>query len=138
MTRLFSSPRAKTVLMANSGGNNLNTAAARYLQLVGMITVAGFAAEAPSQMYAPCAGILRNLYVFLDGAPGAGTSYTFMVRLNGGNTALVVVVSDAETDDNDTANAVTVAAGDAINVIVTPAGPPAARQAKWSVEFDPF
>jgi hypothetical protein len=72
-------------------------------------------------------GVLRNLYVALDGSPGVGKSYTFTVRLNGVNTALTCIIAEANTTGSNVADVVDVNAGDILSVAVTPAGVPTAR-----------
>jgi len=73
-------------------------------------------------------GVLRNLYVRLDGVAGAGKSYTFAVRINGVDTALTCQIAGAtDVAGSDLTNEVEVKRGDLLSVGVTPAGTPTAR-----------
>lgn len=56
----------------------------------------------------------KSLRARQDVAPGAGTSRTYTLRLNGADSALAVIINDAETTDT-AATDVTIAAGDDIN-----------------------
>ena len=44
---------------------------------------------------------IKSIYVAADGTPGAGNSYTFTLQQDNGGSALNVVLSDAETADNN-------------------------------------
>jgi hypothetical protein len=89
-------------------------------------------------------GTIRNLYVKLDVAPGAGTSRVFTVRKNGADQALTCTISGAGTTQcNDTTNSFAVVAGDRICVECVPVGsggepatPPAASKVRCSVVFE--
>lgn len=62
------------------------------------------------------AGVLRNLYVKCQTAPGSGHTDVITVRKNGVNTTLTATVADAATTANDTSHTVSVVAGDLISV----------------------
>lgn len=58
---------------------------------------------------------LKNLYVHLSAAPGAGHSYTFKIYKNSAATDLSVTISDTDTTGSDTVNSVTTVDGDEIS-----------------------
>ena len=72
----------------------------------------------------PTGGTLKNLYVDLPAAPGAGASRTFTVRKNGVPTALTCTIADPATSCSDTVNTVSFAAGDTAVLQQTPSGGP--------------
>lgn len=80
-------------------------------------------------------GTISNLLVELSGAPGAGTSYIFTLMLNGAPTALVATIANADTQGQDTANSVSVVAGDKVSLRCTFTGAPANPTARWSSLF---
>lgn len=92
--------------------------------------------EQNRQQVAASAGKLTNFYVELHGSPGAGKSYTFTLRINGVDTALVVAIADAATSGSDLVNEVNVSAGDLLSISCVPAGTPTARKARWSMLFE--
>lgn len=75
---------------------------------------------------------LKNLYVYLSVAPGAGKSYTIGVRVNG-TTRLSVAIADANQTGSDLVNTWDVADYDNLNAISTPAGAPAASLVHWGL-----
>ncbi|GAJ25110.1 unnamed protein product, partial [marine sediment metagenome] len=74
---------------------------------------------------------VKKLFVYLNGSPGAGKSYTFIGRKNNVNTALVVVIADGATSGNDVAHDIDYNDHDYWTLIATPAGNPTAREAHW-------
>jgi hypothetical protein len=69
-------------------------------------------------------------------APGAGKSWTLVVRKNGANTTVGCTISAAATQCSDTVNSVSYVAGDLISFRVTPAGgPPAGTYALWTAQY---
>jgi len=83
----------------------------------------------------PCAGTLSNLRLKLSAAPGAGKSYTFVVRKNGADTDITVTISDANTTGADTAHTVSVAAGDTVGLESVGSGTPDAASAIYTTKF---
>lgn len=82
-------------------------------------------------------GKIKNLRVELrDGAPGAGKSYTFHLRVNGANSTLTCIIADDATSNEDTTHEVVVAAGDYISLQSTPAGAPTVRYPRWTMMFE--
>jgi len=70
------------------------------------------------------AGTFSNLVIKLGTAPGGAASRTYVVRKNGVDTALSVVITGSETTGRDVTNSVTVAPGDLLSMSTTPAGSP--------------
>ncbi|MCD4832670.1 MAG: hypothetical protein K8R31_02665, partial [Bacteroidales bacterium] len=78
-------------------------------------------------------GTIKNLYVIVDGNPGA-VNNVITIMINGAPTSVTVTLNNV-TNGSDVANSFTVVPGDEIGVkIVTP---PVANAVKWSwaVEF---
>ena len=96
-------------------------------------------AEINAQEIVSTPGTLRNFYISLAAAPGAGNFYTFTVRQNAANTAITCTVTGAGTPVacNDTTHNITVAAGDKIDFSSVPASGPTATTAASGIEFDP-
>lgn len=92
--------------------------------------------EGNRQQVMPTAGTFRNLRVKMNGTPGAGKSYTFMVRKNGADTSVTCVIADTATSASDTANSFSVVAGDLVTLKVTPSGTPTGRTPQWTIEFE--
>ncbi len=76
---------------------------------------------------------LKNLYVWLNTAPGAGKSYTFTVMKNGVATTLVATVSEASQTGNDITHTVTVLVDDDLSLKSAPSGTPAASYIHWGL-----
>jgi hypothetical protein len=91
-------------------------------------TYYGFPGSAPNTdannyAIAPYAGTLSNLYMASSGAPGAAQTYTATLYKNGSATALGATISGASaTSANDTTNAVSVAAGDSLQIRLSTTG----------------
>ena len=82
-------------------------------------------------------GILRNLFVKSNSAPGAGQSYTYTVRVNGVNTALTATISGAAQYFNtDLVNTVPVNVGDRIIVQIVTSVTATACVHSASVDFE--
>lgn len=85
----------------------------------------------------PSAGVIKDLRIRLNGAPGADKSYVFTLRLNGAPTTLTATVTgDTAVTANDTSHDVTVAAGDYVSLECNPDGTPTVRDAYWSTMFE--
>lgn len=91
------------------------------------VHVANHTATATPLFVAPAAGIIRNLYVKLKTAGGAGKTLTYTVRKSsdGGatwaDTALTCAVTGTATEGADNTNKVAVAKGDLLGIRVTSA-----------------
>ena len=113
--------------------DSLNNAATEYNWITG--GESWHPTEALKQMLVSTAGILVNLHVKLDGSPGAGKTWTFTLMVNGSPSALTFDISDDDTEGSNTANDITVAAGNGISIRATSSGSPTARSATWSLIF---
>lgn len=73
---------------------------------------------------APVSGRLKNLYVRTSQHPEAGKTWNYTVRKNGVDTHIMALIDEAAAGQaQDTANAVSVAAGDRISIkVVSSAG----------------
>jgi hypothetical protein len=95
------------------------------------------ATESAVQQTVPMAGTLSEFYVTLNGSPGSGRGYTFVVRKNGVNTLVTCTISGTATTGSDVTNSVSFAAGDKISIRVTPVNNPTARSMSWTAKFSP-
>ncbi len=75
--------------------------------------------------------IVSRLYVRVSAAPGTDKSWTFRLRKNGVNTALVVTITGDATSGNDTTHSVGTADDDYLDLVAEPTGTPAAAAAYW-------
>lgn len=95
--------------------NDAPTAGATEYNYVDSYGIAWNAAE--TNQIAGKNGTIRNMYVRMTVAPGAGQSYTFTLRKNGVDTALSVVVTGAATTSNyNNTSTVSIALGDDISI----------------------
>lgn len=74
----------------------------------------------------------KHLYVRLQVAPGAGSSYTFSVRRNGADTALQTVIQDANVLSGNTVDEIIIVAGDLFTIQVVPFNAPAVGDSWWA------
>lgn len=133
-TLMFSAAANTSAVFANTN-NNLSNSVTSYLPLQGQgnDTTAGGNVEG----VIPTGGTIRNAYGVLGGTPGSGKSYTFTLVVNGVDSALTFSVSGTGTTGNDTANSVSVSAGDRVYWKIVPSGTPSARAPTIGAEFDP-
>ena len=120
----------ETILIGNSAATPL--VANNYHNLV-----AGHGGDATlfdASTLFPTAGTLKNFYVELTAAPGAGNSRTFAI-----GTLSVTISGASATTGNDTnpANNVDIAAGNSAAILHTVTNTPAAARGKWGVVFLP-
>lgn len=96
--------------------------------------------ETATYQIVPCAGTLKSFYVNLSESPGAGEgdAYTFKIRVNDGDSGLVVTITQPATTGSDLVNTKVVAAGDRVDIGSTPVSSPSASPyARWGVVFVP-
>jgi len=117
-------------------GNTPSTSSANFSVLQGGNPVTWTVTENKMKIICPTAGTLSNLYARLSGSPNTGTSYTLTVRVNG-DTVLATTISDTNTTNSNTTDTVSVAAGDALSMKVTPTSTPTARSVWWGLLFTP-
>lgn len=102
-----------------------SASAANYANLRGA-SAASDATETDTHNIAPVAITLSKFRADISTAPGAAKSRAFTVRQNAADTALAVTISGAsDITASDTADTVSLAAGDLVNVATTPSGTPA-------------
>ncbi len=88
----------------------------------------------------PTAGTIKNLWAFIEAAPGVGSSWTFTIRKNGVDTAVACTVTGtgaANQKCSDTTHSVVFAAGDLISVRESSTGAPATGAGQWTAVFAP-
>ncbi len=118
--------------------DELDNSVTRYNTVAGGYTW-DFAATADNRrQVVSTPGTLSNLYFELATAPGAGRSYTFTLMKGDNPTSLVVTISGTDTTgrDVDPLHAVSVVAGDTINIRCVPSGTPTEAKARWSIIFE--
>ncbi|MEP7234129.1 MAG: hypothetical protein ABI778_02420 [Ignavibacteriota bacterium] len=117
----WAAPPATTSISHLGANTGINSTSTNFLQFGGF---GDNGIENKTQIVITRAATLQNLYINLTAAPGAGASKTVTVRVNGVNTALTVTVAGAATAGNNTANTVSVAAGDLLSIqVIHSAGP---------------
>jgi len=92
------------------------------------------ATESNVLMIMPTAGTISGLKVLLDGAPGAGKSYTFVLMVDSVASALSVAISGTNVRGTSPAS-VAVTAGQTLSIRCTPAGTPDSVKAAQTMVF---
>jgi len=119
----------------NGGGAaaNLVTGATVYLPIFG--GPANHAAEVRAEQYFSVACTLRNLRVHSHNPPGAGESYIFTVRVNGGATLLTATIAGAvDTEGTDLVNGIAIAPGDYVTMQIISSVAAVASYTTWGFE----
>ena len=83
----------------------------------------------------PLTGTLTDLYITLDGSPGAGTSYTLTILNDGVATNVSCIVSGTSTQCTDLINSAAFTAGDGITIESVPSNGPVERQLRWTAVY---
>lgn len=95
-----------------------------------------FGAEIDARQAMPFPGILTNLYVRIDVAPGAGEDIDFRVFINGGASALVLnLAGAAQVDDGPDVSLEPIAAGDTVTMRIVSSLNAVAVFPTWSIEL---
>jgi hypothetical protein len=81
----------------------------------------------------PFTGLIKNLRVNMNLAPGAGKNWTFTLRVNGADTAITVTIANAATNGTDLTHVVSVTKGDLLSWKCVPTTTPAAARAVLTV-----
>jgi hypothetical protein len=97
----------------------------------------GSLSEADVLQVMPTAGTFKKLYVLYPYGPGVGASWKFTLRKNSVDTALTVTISGATASGNDTADTVSVVAGDIVTMSCVVTGSPTAQPGAISMVFAP-
>ena len=136
---IFEGSTAGESIILGSGGATLNNAATEYAPLSGMLVAGPTGTEASVKQIIPTAGTIKNLYWALDADPGTSPdAYRLTLRKSGESTALTsTIVADNTTgNDADGAHAVSVAAGDDVNLMIEAVSTPSATPyAGWGCVF---
>lgn len=111
----------------------LDDTATEYSPLAGDDWLAAWSATEANQYQLGQECTLKKLHMLLSAAPGAGKSYTFTVRIAGGDSNVVVAIADAATTGDSGALEDTVADDDYVGLESTPAGTPATPDAYWGL-----
>jgi len=94
------------------------------------------ATEVEATALCATAGTFRNMRIVAPD-PGPGNSITYVLRINGADTALTITFNSGETDKSDTTNIISVAAGDRITLHSIPvSGPVTLGGIQVCLDFD--
>jgi hypothetical protein len=119
--------------------NNGNSATTYYSMLQGL---GGGSASVETQIKQPIptSGTLKDMYVQLATNPGGSGSYTITLREDtgggSGDTSLAVTVTEPDTTGSDTADDISVSAGDLMSLSIVPASSPANMRMAISMVFE--
>ena len=91
--------------------------------------------EANSHQVVSMAGAISDLRVVFPTAPGAGTSWTVTLRVNGADSALTCTVAGTDTVGTDTTHSVDVVPGDLIAYKFVPSATPVTSRVACSAFF---
>jgi hypothetical protein len=124
-----SDTNGESLIMGGSGSDSPATGATEYMNLCGSGGAIWNATE--TSMYSLIqACTIKNLYVHLYAAPGAGDpikSYTISINKDGGAASgLTVLLETAATDGNDIAHTYNPVDGDTADIMCVPANTPVA------------
>ena len=126
---------ATTVPFFGSSYNSMNTSGTTWVGIGD-----GARSEAVQQVPSPVSGTIRGLQVRLSGNAGVAggnvQQYTFVLRINGANTAVTCFIQEASNVCSDLTNTVAISEGDAFALQSTGSGNPTARSVTWSFVID--
>jgi hypothetical protein len=90
--------------------------------------------EAPKQI--PVMGIVKNLQVSVQNAPGSSKIWTIIVRKNTSDTSVSCTITNTSTGCSDMTHAETFSTGDLFDIQISPTGTPAnSTYLSWSVSL---
>ncbi len=126
-----------TQLIVGGTGNSPSTSAKNYMGLSDCGGATWQATEANTGGLVSCGGTLQKLRIVGDVAPGTSKSYVYTVFKNGSSTALTVTISgNSATTGQDSADTVSVVAGDRITLEANPVSTPSPpTNLRWSLQF---
>jgi len=109
---------------------------------MGMFTAELDTTELAVQNIMPSAGTIKNFFVFVQAAPGAGGSWVITVRKQtppaaSAATAVTCTIAGTAVSCSDLTHTASFAAGDLIAIQVTPVGAPVASPGQWTAVFGP-
>lgn len=120
-----------------SGGTEAPSNSATNYWVVNGTTISWNATENNVSNIVSVAGTWKTFYASVATAPGAGTSWTFTLMLNGSPTSSACTISDAATTCNDTSDTVALVPGDIISIRSEPTNTPGAPGAlRFAWVFD--
>lgn len=122
-------------LLLRANNVTMGTTGPVYDSLVSSNEAIDTGTEAQHETLVASSGTLKNLRIKLGTAPGAGTSRTFTVRVNGASTSITLTISGTDTTGSDTSNTASVSAGDRIALLGTVTGAVADTRLFSSLEF---
>lgn len=126
------------ILCGGSGATTLDDTATEYACLVGVDHSIN-TTESAHKILIGKDGHIKNFAVKISGAPGAGKSYTFTVRVNDADSTITCAVSGAsDTEAEDATHEVTVTKGNRINLKIVPAGTPTVVYGWWAIQYVPW
>lgn len=131
---IITTASSTSMVCGYSGGNNTLTSGTNYWALQNVY--GSSTTEADVSQVMPTAGNFTKIYVYHDTPPGAGTSYTYTLRVNGVDSILTVNLADANNAANDT-HTVAVVAGDLVSLKQTVTGAVVASKLKFGLKFAP-
>lgn len=102
----------------------------------GYMLGAGSATELVVSASVPMAGTLKNLYVSLSAAPGAGQTVIATLRVNGLDTGVTCTIADSATSASDLTHTAAITAGQLWSVKTVYSAGAASSVPKGAIEFD--
>lgn len=131
-TKTLVNNRAQSI-MGTTGSTQIAAGSTNYVT-PGQIN----ASESAVYLPFPVAGIVKNLFAYSAGSPGAaGQSYTYTFRNALADTALTCSIGSGFNAASDTAHSITVAAGDRWSIKAVATGAAAATNVLFSFTFQP-
>ncbi len=122
-----------SVLINGENADSLSNAATEYNTISAGSNWSTISNDRKQLISAP--GKIKNLYVELSAAPGAGDAFIFTLIVNGAPSALVVTISGGADTQGFDATEVDVVAGDEVQIRSTYTGSPGTPSARWSFMF---
>lgn len=122
----------KQAIMGSTGATTISAGSTNFIT-PSLIS----AAESNVYLPFPFAGTIKNLFVYSQGAPGAGESYIITFRNALADTTLTCTISGAASNScNDQVNTVSVAASNRWSVKVVASAAAAATNISFSIQYD--
>ncbi len=123
-TSVFKGTTANESLILGGTIYPLDVTNIEYVQVMGPTTFPD-TTENNHRQICPTAGTIKNLYVGLTEDPGTDPdAYRFTLRKGGVSQTLTVTITADNTTGNDTANEVSVVAGDVLTLMIEPLNTP--------------
>ncbi len=76
---------------------------------------------------------IRDFYGELESSPGTDNTWTFTLLIGGSDTLLEIIFTDAETEENDTANDIAISAGNILQIEFAPTSTPDTGRLLWGM-----